>query len=268
MEKSICCFIDILGYKDIICNSSDEENEENIKKLKNIYSEFERFTNGYQDKYRNYKVKTFSDNIFIELQLDEGRFFSLGVNNESNIYNVLSNLASFQNIMFAEYGFFIRGAIVYGEIYSDNNIIYGKGIVEAVEGEKKAIFPRIIISKELKNMIDDNRKSYGGDEYWGDKMLIKLDNFQEYFLNYLDDMDYHCLEEVLEIHKKLIEENIKKYSLLLNNREIKCEKIKKVLEKYEWLKDYHNHYIKKHGVPCKYVDDDYREYDREDLLIK
>ncbi len=43
MEKSICCFIDILGYKDIICNSSDEENEENIKKLKNIYSQFERF---------------------------------------------------------------------------------------------------------------------------------------------------------------------------------------------------------------------------------
>ena len=27
MEKSICCFIDILGYKDIICNSTDKEND-------------------------------------------------------------------------------------------------------------------------------------------------------------------------------------------------------------------------------------------------
>lgn len=259
MEKSICCFIDILGYKDIICNSTDKENEENIEKLKSVYRYFEKLNNGYKDKYSNYKVRTFSDNIFIEVQLDEHDFFSLGVNNEGNIYHILSELSNFQNIMFAEYGFFIRGAIVYGEVYSDDNIIYGKGIVEAVEGEKNSKFPRIIISKELKQIIDENRKSYGGKIYWGDKTLIKLDEYSEYFLNYLDDMDYHCLEEVLEIHKKLVEENLEKH-----------KENKNILEKYRWVKDYHNFYINEYGVPYKYPDGDYdyRIYDRDDLLIK
>ena len=85
MEKSICCFIDILGYKDIICNSTDKENEENIEKLKSVYSHFKSLNNGHQDKYRNYKVRTFSDNIFIEVKLDEHDFFSLDVSNERNI---------------------------------------------------------------------------------------------------------------------------------------------------------------------------------------
>ena len=114
MEKSICCFIDILGYKEIICNSTDKENKENIKKLKEIYFDFEEFNNGYEDKHRNYKVRTFSDNIFIEVKLDEHAFFSLGVNNEGNIFNILRNLSDFQNTLFRKYGYFIRGAIVYG----------------------------------------------------------------------------------------------------------------------------------------------------------
>lgn len=257
MEKSICCFIDILGYSEIICNSSDEENEKNIEKLKEMYNQFEGFNNGYENRYRNYKVRTFSDNIFIEVKLSEHNLFSLGVGNEGNIYHILSNLSDFQNTMFHTYGFFIRGAIVYGEVYSDNNIIYGKGIIEAVENEKKAKFPRIIISEELKKIIDENRKSYGGYEYWGDDTLIKLEDNEEYFLNYLNDMDYQFLEEVLENHKKLIEENLKKHKD--NNR---------ILEKYEWLKKYHNYYIKEYGVPNRYAEDDCREYDRDDLLIE
>ena len=167
MEKSICCFIDILGYKDIICNSSDEENEKNIEKLRGMYSYFENLNNGHIDEYRNYKVRTFSDNIYIEVQLKKDRIFSLGVCNEGNIANILRELSHFQNMMFVEWGFFVRGAIVYGEVYSDNNIIYGKGIIEAVEGEKKAKFPRIIISEELKKIIDENRKSYGGKNILG-----------------------------------------------------------------------------------------------------
>ena len=256
MEKSICCFIDILGYKDIICNSTDKENEENIEKLKSVYRYFEKLNNGYKDKYRNYKVRTFSDNIFIEVQLDEHDFFSLGVNNEGNIYHILSELSNFQNIMFAEYGFFIRGAIIYGEVYSDDNIIYGKGIVEAVEGEKNSKFPRIIISEDLKKIIDENRQSYGED-FWGDVTLVKLNNYSEYFLNYLNNMEWQCIEGVLEKHKKMIEYNLNKYK----NKE-------NILEKYRWLKDYHNYYINKYGVPNRYLEDDYRECDRDDLLIK
>lgn len=250
MEKSICCFIDILGYKDIICNSSDEENEENIKKLKNIYSEFEKFNNGYQDKYRNYKVKNFSDNIYIEIKLEED---TIGVSNIGDVFNVLRNLCHFQNIMFVEYDFFIRGGIVYGNVYSDENIIYGKGIVEAVESEKKAKFPRIIISKELKEIIDKNKIDLGVE----DKTVIKLDNYPEYFLNYLDDMDYQWIEKLLLKHKELIEFNLEKYK---NNEN--------VFEKYRWLKEYHNFYIKEYGVPNCYADDEsYRDYDIKDLLI-
>ena len=244
MEKSICCFIDILGYKDIICNSSDEENEKNIEKLRGMYSYFENLNNGHIDEYRNYKVRTFSDNIYIEVQLKEDRIFPLGVCNEGNIANILRELSHFQNMMFVEWGFFVRGAIVYGEVYSDNNIIYGKGIIEAVEGEKKAKFPRIIISEELKKIIDENRKSYGGKTYWGDDTLIKLKYYPEYFLNYLNDVEYQYVEEVLKKHKNTIEQNLKKYKDNEN-----------VIEKYIWLKDYHNFYIKKYGVPNRYAEE-------------
>ncbi len=255
MEKSICCFIDILGYKDIICNSKEEEHKENIIKLKKIFDDFKELNNGYEEEHRGIKVRTFSDNIYIEIKLRERNPFSKGIANEARIGQILDTLNYFQSEMFLMYGLFIRGAVVYGEVYSDDNIIYGKGIIDAVESEKKAKFPRIIVSEELKHIIDENRASYG-KEYWGDKILIKLDNYPEYFLNYLECREFSYEEVILE-HKELIELNLEKYKDNEN-----------VLEKYRWAKDYHNYYIENFGVSNPNYEDDVRDFNREDLLIK
>lgn len=44
----------------------------------------------------------------------------------------------------------MRGAIVEGEFFHNDNIVYGKELVEAVHlEEKEAVYPRILVQKEL-----------------------------------------------------------------------------------------------------------------------
>lgn len=298
MKNAICCFIDILGYKNI-CSSTDEKHEENIYNLSQIINDFVGRMNGtlpeplikiegLDIKNENVKIKTFSDSIYIEILIEndlleleklEKEFdnkllmhtgVQVGAELESKFGNIVSSLIEFQRDMIFKFGFLIRGGIVYDKVYSDDNIIYGNGIVNATNLEKQTKFPRIAICKELKETLDKRIRYFYGDEYWGDKEIIKLEGDSEYFLNYLEDRDFFC-EELIIQHKELIEknigifqENLKKVSKESND----YVKIQDILQKYEWLKKYHNFYVEKCEVSDENYEDDFRNFKRYDLLVE
>ena len=83
-------------------------------------------------------IKIFSDNILLAIELkenDEQRENKIAIlfNTVANIYNEI-----------LRYGYLMRGAIVEGEFFHNDIIVYGKGLVEAVHlEEKEADVPRI-----------------------------------------------------------------------------------------------------------------------------
>lgn len=249
LKECLCAFLDILGYKNIIKTSNLDQNIKNIEKIKEIFKYHSSLKNNHEDYF--WKAKTFSDNIYLESKIKEHPIFTKGIANESNIAYLLEELAHYQRNMYIECEFFVRGGIVIGDVYSDEDIIYGKGIIDAVEEEKKAIYPRIVIAEKLLSVIEENRKCYG-KEYWGDDIILQSED-GKYFLNYLNFEEID--RKALTIHKALIEDNLKK-----NNDE-------KILGKYIWLANYHNYFINNFGYFNPDSEEDERVIGTKELLI-
>ena len=92
----------------------------------------------------------------------------------------------------------VRGAIVEGDFFDNNIIVYGKGLVEAVQIEENvAKYPRVIVQKEISKLLP---------QYF----LIDEDNLvflnQFIFSNKLEHINFKY--QLLEMLKKKPNENI------------------------------------------------------------
>lgn len=213
LVKSIIAFIDILGFKELISSNKPGES------LKSIYSTFLKCFKEHTE-FSIATIKTFSDNIlFVFPAVEEG-----------NLGNIFLTLSALQRELLLE-GFVIRGAITVGDIHVGDQIIFGKGLVDAYTLEsQKAIMPRIILSDEAKKLCQEYLKSYARefDDPYAKSLLKDVDGF--WFLNYLnDDYDKDATAAYLSAHKIFLENRLNLYGSNI-----------RVFEKYVWLANYHN----------------------------
>jgi len=222
-KEYIVAYIDILGTKEKI---EKEINNEYLNRLKQIYEMAKRFCN--MELFKDSKIfpklyyKIFSDNIVIATEMPKETYYYVPV-----IGHIIGFVAIYQAI--ALYNKILtRGAITIGELYLDDLFIYGKALVEAVELEENvAFYPRAILSSTIK-------KNYAIEN---SEMLV-MDTDLQVFVNYysmLTDTIGNRItnQEVATIKKFLVEERDKN---LKNN---------KVLQKLNWLIQYHNSYVYK-----------------------
>lgn len=226
----IIAYLDILGVKQLICN---DNNFDFLNHL-NMFMEdaISESRGGIFPKKEEIFVKIFSDNILLAIELkenDEHRDYKIAAlfNTIANIYNEI-----------LRYGYLMRGAIVEGEFFHNDIIVYGKGLVEAVHlEEKEANVPRILVKVKV-----TKPNSY---------YYLMRDNDDEFFLSIFrlcdtfDDATFkNNLLEMLKKHKN--DEKIKtkiiwmikyfnswftKYECrLLSQQKITDEEIEKVLE--------------------------------------
>ena len=142
----IIAYLDILGAKQMICN---DDNFDFLNYL-NMFMEdaIEESGGGIFKHKEEIYIKIFSDNILLAIEMkenDERRDSKIAAlfNTVANIYNEI-----------LRYGYLMRGAIIEGEFFHNNNIVYGKALVEAVTlEEKEAIYPRILVQKELSKLL-------------------------------------------------------------------------------------------------------------------
>jgi len=65
----------------------------------------------------------------------------------------------------ANANFFIRGGISIGNLYIDETVIYGAGLIEAHYGETKlARDPRIVLTKSAYEVMQKHLKRFGKDK--------------------------------------------------------------------------------------------------------
>lgn len=226
----IIAYLDILGAKQMIYN---DDNFDFLNHL-NMFMEdaIEESGGGIFKHKEEIYIKIFSDNILLAIGLnknDEQRDNKIAAlfNTVANIYNEI-----------LRYGYLMRGAIVEGEFFHNNKIVYGKALVEAVHLEENvANVPRILV----KTKVSEPHSFYYLMKDDDDELFLNIFHLCESF----DDVAFKIsLLEMLKKHKN--EEKIKtkimwmikyfnswftKYEYrLLNQQKITDEDIAKVIE--------------------------------------
>ena len=138
----IIAYLDILGATNKICNDDDFSFLNHL----NMFMEdaIEESGGGMFPHKEKIFIKIFSDNILLAIEMkenDERREDKIAAlfNTVANIYNEI-----------LRYGYLMRGAIVEGEFFHNDKIVYGKALVEAVKLEEKEVsVPRILVKTKV-----------------------------------------------------------------------------------------------------------------------
>lgn len=161
MSKTTSChliaYFDILGYKNIVQNKSliqgEEVNEgEIIAAIEDIVKSVSSITNDIFGA-RSAKTYCFSDNFVIAVKVKDG-FHML-----RHLEMLVFIIQLLQKKLILEFGFFIRGSIVKGNLYASKSFIYGDGLIKAYSIENElAYYPRIVLEyslfKEVQNLVE------------------------------------------------------------------------------------------------------------------
>ena len=153
MAQAIIAYIDILGGKkfisenpsafftncqDLFCKTTEEMrsiiNTQETTEIKNL---------------------TFSDNICIIVKVENDDVYFQRMKLLLNYVGILQ-----QHALFC-YGYTLRGGIAYGTIYSDDKLISGQPLIEAVTLEEKvAFYPRIILGDSAVKLLSAENQTW------------------------------------------------------------------------------------------------------------
>jgi hypothetical protein len=209
-RKGVISFFDILGFRNLIKVKKYSEMKDIMELFEKCVETGSRANNGKKEL----KIYKFSDNIsrvWVEKEAVER-----GPIIQGEIECILSIIFS----LFLK-KIFIRGGITVGAIEASKSTVYGGGLNRAYELENNiAVYPRVIIDPEL-----IQGKNEDGFKY------LKKDLDGYFFVNYMERL-VEFEDDFLSVHKNIISEQL----LNTNNDE-------KTLQKYKWLKEYHNNFI-------------------------
>lgn len=131
----------------------------------------------------------------------------------------------------------------FGEYYADEEMSFGTPLLRAVEGEKEADTPRVILLPEVVNMVRNFLK-FDDLQSSGHSFFTLRDEDGRFFLNYLalplDDRDYEDEAVIfwVNLHREKVLEAIAKFG-----------DDPKLLRKYEWVARYHQSLCSLEGLP-------------------
>lgn len=146
-SNHLIAYLDILGASSKICQDKNNEflNYLNMF-MEDALREVRHIACGCNEEFF---IKIFSDNILYAVEIKEND--SNKENKITKIFNLAANLA---NETF-RYGYLMRGAIVLGQLFHNDKIVYGEGLVRAVNiEEKEAKYPRIIVQDEIATLLN------------------------------------------------------------------------------------------------------------------
>jgi hypothetical protein len=128
-------------------------------------------------------------------------------------------------------GFLVRGGIAFGEIHMAPNVAFGPALIEAVELEKEADTPRVLLSDQAVSLQRKVMRSYAeGAAPQRYEMAVDSDN--KVFVDYLhfwaqEEHDPEVFRHVFKAHRDRTKQGLEHPSPRVRN-------------KYAWLAAYHN----------------------------
>jgi hypothetical protein len=162
-ERRLVVFYDVLGWRSEIAKAGDDQNK--IGGLRRLILSHSRVLR--MPVKARVNVSTFSDNIVISTPVDK-----------ANLPYFLRSIAIMQ-LMTASMHFLLRGGITVGNIYHDDEVVFGPALNRAYELESQiAVVPRIVMDDEVMQLA----KIEGFDAF--EDGIHFLDPFTSHFLQY------------------------------------------------------------------------------------
>jgi hypothetical protein len=131
------CFLDILGFSELVHNSSTEDVESLISSLSEITSR-----DGALDEFfsgADFVFQAFSDSIVM----------SADANDLTSLIYLLSQVSDLCKRLLLK-GYLSRGAVTRGSLYHRDSVMFGPAFLSAYRLESEvARYPRVILSREV-----------------------------------------------------------------------------------------------------------------------
>lgn len=245
-SKKIFAFLDILGFERLVNDSRN--NPRLISKIANMLFQSEQIARSsltakltvLKVDLNKYVYRVFSDTSVICGPYDSHHDLSF----------ISTWIMMYQYLMWKEERTFIRGAIVYGDLYADENVIFGPALIDAYRLERcqtKAAWPRVLIDQSLldKTTKEECRRDFFEFLRQDDDNLVYLDYLRELFhLIVLGEnkritgerqQDFGIPAKFFKEHKEAILKQV--YNSV---KEENQDEGKKIIGKYMELSKYHN----------------------------
>lgn len=233
LKDAFCVFLDVLGFTKRLEDSYSEGNKDALFRDFVAISKAEITKIKDKDSYGVGIIsRVFSDNILLAQPL-----FSEDCEHE--FWSIINSTLEYQLEM-ALKGFFVRGGFVRGDLFVDEEIIYGKALLDSVKIESKlALTSRILLSEDVLEKVIEHLDFYDGK--------INAPQYEQVFLN-KDRQDCLVGSGFLNYLTQLTTSGELDAEKLMQHRDqvigstMNFKDNDELAYKYYWLCQYHNYF--------------------------
>lgn len=185
----VVAFIDILGFKNAVDASLENDNEFN--RIKTALTDLNEFFITPKDKYEIETDRKLNEDTQI-IQVSDSLVISRLIQEQGGIYYMLSDCAFAIHLLISN-GFLCRGSIKAGYLHHTESTMFGEAFIRAYLSEAEEKLPIIKFEKELFDVVNlfpgPANKDYEEWEIDFIKKNCKQLNDKEYYLDYFTDYD-------------------------------------------------------------------------------
>jgi hypothetical protein len=152
-EDRYCLFLDILGFKEVVEQSAQPKSTASMGS-KRIHPEGIYFSLKQVASTLNYRSSLASvtgrlkPSSRVMTQFSDSVVVSYRAGEEGGLATMLYDVLHLQ-LALVQRGLLIRGAITQGLLHHDEDFVFGPALNEAAELEKVAMYPRVIVDRDL-----------------------------------------------------------------------------------------------------------------------
>tara|TARA_A100000172_G_scaffold79247_1_gene65912 strand:- start:2 stop:862 length:861 start_codon:yes stop_codon:yes gene_type:complete len=239
-ENRVVAFIDILGFKSLLDETTEKDGSDNEKNIDALISAYKTIKDVWEagegfdslSKPTSRKVSIFSDSIVVSFEVGE----------KSQVFSTLLDIKHL--IMRLVYRKILcRGAVAIGKFIHTDDFLFGPALVEAYTLESKAaMYPRIILDRDIIEAASIKKPSRhtADDEERYVESLLEQDSDGMYYIDYffkarteLDDPEYD-FPEYIEILGEIIRKG-----LMGSSHHGKAD----LRIKYSWMRERYNRMV-------------------------
>jgi hypothetical protein len=230
LVKSGVLFLDVLGVE---AATRSEDRLDYLRRLRDALEEA-RSVVGIDDQVLHSRA-LFSDSLIAAFPLT-------GPLDIEETIGPAEVMAARLQLELVDRGFFLRGGLSFGEHYMDEDFAFGPALVEAVQLERRAVVPRVVLSAEAASAERTALKRFYGGRESPQRQYLLTDAQGVTFVSYLD------------VVVDIAEDDDQARTWFDRHRAVVCEKLDEhagqaaVESKYLWTARYHN-YVCRHRAP-------------------
>ena len=172
-EEYLIAYIDFLGIKERMGQNSSFESLQILRFILARAKKNAAFITNI-NMVNDFDIKVFSDNVVIAQKVKKDCL-------ADQIISILNLVSLIQFEALIQFDFPLRGGITIGELFIDESIVWGTGLIEAYSIEHSlANYPRVIVTQKIIELYDKcNSKTINLYS------MIKEDNDGLWFVDYL-----------------------------------------------------------------------------------